>query len=178
MVAAAAGARAMIERALSPDEQVLARATKRAVETAGGLAICERETGVSDSQLSRCCSPNHRDSLTIRDAVAIDGIGHGKAGHPHLLRAMARVIGGVVVIPMPDAGHDPSCLMQSIMEVTAELGDVSRSVVESLHPDSIGGETMTAAEVAISLEHLDRLNEASAKLRLKLQRAGNTQAPG
>jgi hypothetical protein len=100
----------MRDRDLTSDEQVLARATKLAVQAADGLEVCSRETGKSDSQLSRCCSPYMPDSLTIRDAVIIESIGYGKAGHPHILRAMARLL-GFVVVPLPTvAGGDDSLL--------------------------------------------------------------------
>jgi DNA-binding phage protein len=55
----------MRERALSAEEQVLAQATRRDIQAAGGLEVCAAETGLSTSQLSRCQSNTHADSLSI-----------------------------------------------------------------------------------------------------------------
>lgn len=149
--------------ALSTDEQILAAATKKAIQTADGLERCAEETGISDSQLSRCCSPNHRDSITIRDAVTIESISHGKSGHPHILRAYARLL-GFVLIPQPQGPADADGLALSVMTLTAELGDVAQSINEAVR-DGI----VTPAEVAVALEQLDELDQASATLRLKLK---------
>ena len=163
----------MADPALSPDEKVLALATKRAVQAAGGLEVCERETPLSDSQLSRCCSVNHRHSITIRDAAVVDTL----AGYPHILHALARVIGGVVVIELPSAEDDPDCLVQSILELTTELGDVSGAVASALRGDSAGGAAVTPAEAGLAIEHLDDLDRASARLRRKLERIAEGNAP-
>lgn len=154
---------------LSSDEQVLAAATKKAVQAAGGLEICERETGLSDSHISRCCSPNHRDSITIRDAVALEAIGHGEAGHPHILNAMARILGGVF-IKLPEAVADDRTLQMSVIELTCELGDVSHAVSDAVAGSSLGGTQVLAAEAAVVLEHLADLDRASARLRHQLER--------
>lgn len=163
----------MTDRAINPDEKVLALATKRSIQAAGGLEVCEQETPLSDSQLSRCCSVNHRDSITIRDVAVIDAL----AGYPHILHALARVIGGVVVIELPSAADDPDCLVQSILELTTELGDVSGAVASSLRGDSAGGTIVTSAEAGLALEHLDDLDRASARLRRKLERIAKGDAP-
>lgn len=167
----------MADRILSADEQILARATKSAIQAAGGLARCEGEVDVTDSQLSRCCSPYHRDSITIRDAAAIDAIGHGQPGHPHILRALARVIGGFVVIELPEAIDDDSALVHSVLELSAELGDVSATIAASLRGDSAGGTKVVRDEAQLALEHLTHLDQASAKLRRKLERIAKGDAP-
>lgn len=148
--------------ALSPDEQVLAAATKAAIAAAGGLAISARETGLSDSQLSRCCSPWQRDSITLRDAVTIEQLGHGHDGHPHLLRAHARIL-GFLVVAMPQGPEDPDGLMRSVAVLTGELGDVARAIAEGLADRQI-----TPAEAEAAERQLDDLDQASAALRHKL----------
>lgn len=169
----------MGDRDLTSDERVLALATKRAVQAAGGLEICERETGLSDSQLSRCCSRDRRDSITIRDAAVIDSLSHREAGAPHILHALARVIGGYVVIELPSASEDPACLVQSVLELTTELGDVSAAIGASFRGDSEGGAAVTPAEAMLAIEHLTDLDRASAKLRRKLERiAKGVEPPG
>ena len=153
---------------LSPDEQALSLATKRAIQAAGGLEVCARETGLSTSQLSRCCSPHERDSITERDAATIEAIGHGQAGHPHILRARARLL-GFLLIKLPECADDPDGLLQSVMELTAELGDVAQAINEAMRD-----RVVTDREARAALDQLSDLDQASAKLRLKLQSiAGN-----
>lgn len=167
----------MADRALTSDEQVLAKATKLAIQAAGGLDICERETGISDSQLSRCCSPNHRDSITIRDAATIESIGHGAEGHPFILHALARVIGGHVVVRLPDAHDGEACLVQSTLDLTTELGDVSRAIGEAMCSTSAGGVTVTPGEATVILEHVEELERATARLRHRLEAIAGGEPP-
>lgn len=156
--------------ALSSDEQILALATKRAIQAAGGLDVCARETGLSDTQLSRCCSPNQRDSITIRDVVAIEAINHGRVGHPHVLRAMARVIGGcAVVLLVEEDSESESCLRSAAIELTKELGDFQGALLDAFRANSAGGEAMTSAEAAVAIEHLDDVDRVSGRLRHRLE---------
>lgn len=144
---------------LSPGEKALALATKRAIQAADGLAFCEGETGVSDTHLSRCCSVNHRDSITIRDAVKIEQLGSGN----HILKAMARQL-GLLVIPVPSADVDGQGLSQSVIELGAEFGDVSRAVIAALNDGNCN-----ASEASAVLEQLDQMDEVSARLRVQLR---------
>lgn len=153
---------------LPSDEQRLAAATKRAVQAAGGLKVCEDETGTSDSQLSRCCSPNHRDSITVRDAVKIEAIGHGESGHPHIINAMARMLGGVFIM-LPEAVSDDRQLQLTVLELSSELGDVSRAVSDAICGASAGGAQVVPAEALVVLDHLADLDRASARLRHQLE---------
>lgn len=146
--------------ALSPAEKALALATKRAIQAADGLDFCAGETGLSDSQLSRCSSINHRDSITIRDAVKVEQLGSGN----HILKAMARQL-GMLVIPVPATKVDAEGLAQSVIELGAEFGDVSRAVIAALDDGKCN-----ANEAGAALVQLDQMDEVSARLRLQLQR--------
>jgi len=154
---------------LSPDEQRLAAATKRAVQACGGLKVCEGEVGLSDSMISRFCSPNLRDSISVRDAVRIDAIGHGTAGHPHILNAMASIVGGVFIM-LPEAVTDDRTLQMNVIELSCELGDVSRSIADALAGTSDGGSSVTSVEARAALAQLDEHDRAAARLRLSLER--------
>jgi hypothetical protein len=158
----------MIERNLTSDEVVLAQATKAAVQAAGGLEICERETGKSDTQLSRCCTRNHRDSLTIRDAAIIDGL--RQSGEPQILHALARIAGGVFIL-LPEARVDATGLQLCVLELSAELGDVAATVRDAVASSSAGGTEVEAAEREAILAQLDDLDRASARLRHHLKPA-------
>jgi hypothetical protein len=158
----------MAERMLSPDEQVLAGATKMAVQAAGGLDVCARETGISTSQLSRCCNPQSRDSITLRDALTIQQIGYGTSGHPAVLRAMARLL-GFVVVKLPHCLDDKAGVAECMMQLTRELGDVAGEISAALADD---GE-VDAREARAILQQMDEMDEVSATLRLLLTRIGH-----
>lgn len=166
----------MADGKLPADEQRLALATKRAVQAAGGLKVCEDETKVSDSQISRCCSPNQRDSISVRDAVRIDAIGAGEAGHPHILNVMAEILGAVVIM-LPEPVTDDRCLQMSVIELSCELGDVSRAVSDALSGTGDAGTEVTPAEARVALERLADLDRSSAKLRHQLQRLAEAREP-
>lgn len=153
----------MRERDLTSDEQVQALAAKAAVQAAGGLEVCARETGKSTSQLSRCCSRDHADSLSVRDAAIIDAIRIAPAAPPHILVAQAR-IAGFVVVPLPSAPSDPSDLLRTVAEMMGELGDVSREIGVALNDDS----RCDPAEADRILKQLDEHDQVSARLRQKL----------
>ena len=152
----------MRERALSAEEQVLAQATKRDVQAAGGLEVCAAECGLSISQLSRCGSTGHADSLTLRDAATIGAITTGTRGAPFVLHALARLL-GKIVIDGPGAVDTPDCVQASVMELVCELGDVSRSVSMA-----VADGRWTMREVDASLTELDQHDVVSARLRAKL----------
>ncbi|MBW6524449.1 hypothetical protein KZ810_13150 [Sphingomonas sp. RHCKR47] len=161
---------------LPVNEQRLAQATKRAVQAAGGLADCESETGLSDSQISRCCSPHQRDSITIRDAVRIDAIGHGEQGHPHILNAMAGILGAVVIM-LPEPVTDDRCLQMGVIEMSSEMGDVSRAIADALSSGSAGGTEVTKVEAAAALEHVADMERATARMRHSLERIARGDTP-
>lgn len=159
----------MADGKLPANEQRLAAATKRAVQATGGLKVCEDEIGLSDSMISRFCSPNLRDSISVRDAVRIDAIGHGEAGHPHIINAMASILGGVFIM-LPEAVTDDRTLQMSVIDLSCELGDVSRSIADALAGTSDGGCSVTAAEAREALAQLADHDRAAARLRLTLER--------
>jgi len=156
------------ERALSLQEQKLAEATKHAVQEAGGLDACREETGKSNAQLSRCCSKFEPDSITIRDAVMIDAIGFGRAGHPFILRAMARAL-GFVLVRLPEV-HEGTELTQGVTDLACELGDVAQAIRDGTSANSPLGVELSAGEGEAILSHLDDLDAVSARMRLTVQK--------
>ena len=166
----------MASRPISPEEQRLALATKRAIQAAGGLEACAAETGLSTSQLSRCSSPHDRDSITIRDAVTIQAFAHGTAGHPHILLAMARQL-GFVVLPVPEATDDGAGLPQSVCEISVELGDVARAVQDALASQGPSGTAVAKSEAEAALQQVTELEIATARIRQKLERIAKGEVP-
>ena len=154
----------MSSETLTSDEVIIARNTKRAIEAAGGLQVCAGETGKSTTHLSRCSSTDHRDSLTLRDAIEIDALGKRADDRHHILRAWARLAGGVFVsLPQVDCG--PDSLMRSASEITIELGQCMQKLTEGLSSSSHGGSALTKREAVSTLDELDDVDRASARLR-------------
>lgn len=149
---------------LSPDERVLAKATRRAVQEAGGLEDAARELSIGKSQLARCCSVHDRDSISERDAHILDGLAGNVEGAPFLLNARARLLDCIVI--RQDLGADDEAgLMRSIAEMAAELGDLSRAVTDALRDG-----TLEDHEIDAALAEVEQLDRCSATLRRKLDR--------
>lgn len=147
-------------RPITPAMRQLSRATKLAVQAAGGLEVCAAETGLSTSQLSRCCSPTDPDSLSIRDAEIIDSL--SQTGWPHMLHALASLASHTLV-QLPGCADDPDGLIASVLELSSELGDVARSISEGAR-DGI----TTPREAQRTLDELGEMMAAAAKLHGKV----------
>lgn len=158
----------MADERLTPDEIVLALATKAAIKAAGGLENCVGHTVVGMAQLSRCGSRDHRDSITVRDSARLDALGYRAPGSPHILHALARIAGGVF-IQLPDTVADATGLQLSVLELSAELGDVAAAVRDAVSGTGVGGADVTRAERDQVLAQLDDLDRASARLRHQLK---------
>ncbi|WP_146168770.1 phage regulatory CII family protein [Sphingomonas aurantiaca] len=153
-------------------ERRLAEATKRAVQAAGGGKVCEDETGLSDTRISCFCSKNDRASISIRNAVRIDGIGAREDGHPHILSAMASLLGAVVIM-LPERDEAEPCLRTGVMALSIEVGDVSRAVSDALAGTGEDGAKVTPREAQAALDHIADLERATAKLRYQLEHIGS-----
>ncbi len=153
-------------------ERRLAEATKRAVQAAGGGKVCEDETGLSDTRISCFCSKFDRASISIRNAVRIDAIGAREDGHPHILNAMASLLGAVVIM-LPDHDGSEPCLRSGVMALSIEVGDVSRAISDALAGTGEDGTKVTVREAEAALDHLVELERATARLRRQLERVGS-----
>lgn len=149
------------------EQRRLALATKRCVQGAGGLKVCEAETGLSDTHLSRFCSTEQRDSISIRDAVRLDALCH-EDGAPHILGAMASIL-GCVVIPLPEPVTDDRCLQRGVMALAVELGDLSRTIADALSGSSDGGPDVTPGEAEAGLADVAALERVTARVRVILE---------
>ncbi len=165
----------MAQGDISSGEKALALATKRAIEAAGGLDPCAAETAIGRSQLSRCGSVNERDSISIRDAVTIDMLGQRSDGHPFILRAMCRQMGGVFV-PLPEPQDDVGGLALTVVELAGELGDLSDSVRGALCAHGEGGEAVVPRENEAIRAEIHRMQETLAAMDRGLAIAGGQDA--
>lgn len=114
---------------------ILSSATRAAIEDIGGLENAEAVTRVRRSQLSRCQSANDEDVISAIDALALDDATLGRGG-PHILTAMARMLGHVLIpVPVPPDDHDR--IAEQMMVVTGDLGAASTEIVEALRDGTI-----------------------------------------
>ena len=149
----------------SSEARVLALATRRAVQAAGGLELCAAETRIGKSQLARCTSTSRADSLTEIDAHTIDALAGDVEGAPFILSARARLL-GFILVRLDEGDDDEAGLMLSIAEIAAELGDLSRAVAEAVRRPG----KVTKDEAIAALDELEQLERKCAVLRRKLVR--------
>lgn len=155
---------------ISSAEKALALATKRGIEAAGGLEPCAAETAIGRSQLSRCGSVNDRDSISIRDAVTIDLLGQRSEGHPFIVRAMCRQLGGVFV-QLPEPQDDADGLTLTVVELAGELGDLSDSVRSALCERGEGGAAISLRENEAIRADIHQMQETLAAMDRQLASA-------
>jgi hypothetical protein len=144
---------------LSHDEIDLKIATDSAMDAAGGQSRMMRAGVAVQSVLSDACSRNTRVFLRIDQVAAIENHGTGRAGHPHITRALAR-LQGFVLVPAGDAGDEESIPML-LGQLAAEFGDVFKAMaarVETSAPMSVRDHEDTSREI-------DQLADAVAALR-------------
>jgi len=143
---------------ITPQVAMLSQATRRAIEAIGGLENAAQVTSRSTSQLGRCQSANDGDTLSLRDAVALDDATAGRGG-PHILRQIARMLGHEV-IAIPTAPSDREEIKAQLMAVMTEVGDVSSEVIEA-ERDGV----WTASEALRALDRTDGLLSAVTAMR-------------
>lgn len=145
--------------AITSSDRTLANATRESVEAAGGAEIAMRETGLGKSQLYRTMSRNDVDSLSLRNALTIDRL----SADPAILRAYGRILGAVVVM-LSDAADSDDSFVQSVIAMSAELGDVSRSIGDALRDGKF-----EAREASVAIEEVDHVIDLAVALRARLQ---------
>lgn len=143
---------------ITPQAAMLSQAARRAIEAIGGLENAAQVTSRSTSQLSRCQSANEDDTLSLRDAFALDDATTGRGG-PHILRQLARMLGHEV-IAIPTTPSDREEVKAQLMAVMTEVGDVSAEVIEA-ERDGV----WTQAEARRALARTDELLSAVSAMR-------------
>lgn len=145
--------------AITSSDRTLANVTREAVEAAGGADIAQRETGLGKSQLYRTMSINDVDCLSLRNALTLDRL----SADPAILRAYGRILGAVVVL-LPDAPDSEDSFVQSVIAMSAELGDVSRSIGDALRDGKI-----EPREASGAIEEVNHVIDLAVALRARLQ---------
>lgn len=124
----------MAHAGISGWERRLALATEQACDEANGYDKAAQSTRVGKSQLQRCASVNHPDSITIRDAVIVDKISAHVEGHPFILRAMAHQL-GFEIFSLPEAAPVAGDWLNHISALSAESSEITTKLCTSLADD-------------------------------------------
>ncbi|HEX7856113.1 MAG TPA: phage regulatory CII family protein [Sphingobium sp.] len=146
---------------ISPRLAIIKRSTREAIEAAGGLEVVAQVTNAGRSQLSRCQSQNEVDTLSLRDALALDELTLGRGG-PFIATAMARLLNQVLV-ELPDGEAALDHVMTGVVRLSAELGHLATCVSESLADGKF-----EPKEAITALDEVHHINKVTAELRLLL----------
>jgi len=116
---------------LPVEEQRQARTVRELVGAVGGQEAAGECVGKSQSQVQRWASPNERDSITLRDIEILEGITHGKAGHPIVTRYLAGRA-GCALFHLPKVRGTGADLLHLVGQQAQESGRITNTVIEAL----------------------------------------------
>lgn len=149
---------------MTPGLARIKRAVKLAVELSGGGDGAAATVGRQRSVTYDWANINHRAFPPIDCAQALDEVAIAQGRRPPIVSALASELGGVFV-PLPQAHGGDDAVPQKVMEVAAEVGDVSRKIAEGLADDNVLNERETLG----ALDELGELEARVAELRLLLE---------
>ncbi|WP_374406558.1 hypothetical protein [Pelagerythrobacter sp.] len=121
---------------LPPDEQRQARVVRELIHAAGGVEACERDREKSKSLFSAYQSPNDPRSMPLDDIEFLESVTHGKLGHPHVTRYLARQA-GCVLLPRPEVPRDRSDIITLLARQARERGECDPELLTALADGNI-----------------------------------------
>lgn len=116
---------------LPVEEQRQASAVRKLVAAADGVEPAAHDIGKGKSQVSRYQSVTEPDSITLRDIEILEGVTHGKPGHPIVTRYLARRA-GCALVHLPVVRATGTELLHLVGEQARESGRITASVIEAL----------------------------------------------
>lgn len=154
---------------LPPVAQAGKAAFKALVKAFGGQDAAAEECGIRQPRISDMGNPNvdEHPPLWMIDHLEDCTVGH--PGWPHVTNWLCRRRGGVFV-SLPQGPDDAGGIMESMVGIAGELGQVSRAVSDAVASASEGGAAIVAREARDILRELDEMDRTSATLRLRLNR--------
>lgn len=154
---------------ISPDKQGLKNATRALVRAVGGQEACppfaryQRHQSYSDF-----ASIEQPDKFMPVDVVAdLEGVTHGKAGHPIVTAWLCRMAGGTFV-RVPDSCPDEGSFLAALSALTCEFSDLSRGVMSALADGKVTPEEIDEGRL---LGKCDDLASKVMQIRALLERA-------
>lgn len=152
---------------LASDQQSGKAAFKGLVKAFGGQDAVAAETGDRQQKISDMGLANVPifPPLDLIDLLEDRTVGH--PGWPHVTSWLCRRRGGVFV-PLPAASIDAEAITGCVIEMAAELGDVSRSVSDALSGTGAGGTAILPSEAAQVRVFLAALIQTATTLDLAM----------
>lgn len=148
---------------LPSDIQSGKRAFKALAKAFGGQVAVGVEVGERQQEISDMGNPN---SQTMPPLWLIDHLEDrtvGLPGWPHVTNWLCRRRGGVFM-PLPDVDDTSDSFVQAVIAMSAELGDVSRSIGDALRDGKI-----EAREAMGAIEEVNHVIDLAVALRARLQ---------
>lgn len=121
---------------LPVEEQRQARAVRELIRAAGGTEPAAADISKSQTQVSRYQSEREPDSITLRDIEILEGITHGKAGHPIVTRYLAQRA-GCALFHLPTVHATGADLLHLVGEQARESGRITSTVIDALEDGRI-----------------------------------------
>lgn len=149
---------------LPPEEQHQARTTRTLVREAGGVEAAGEVTGKCIAHTSRCASPNHKASITLRDIELLEAVTHGRAGHPIITRYLAKRA-GYALVALPQTPANNTDLLALLAGQARKFGDLSSETMSALADNEVSKAENTALRGQIH-EMIEQLVEMDAELKL------------
>lgn len=121
---------------LPPDEQRQARVVRELIHAAGGVEACERDCDKSKSLFSAYQSPHDARSIPLRDIEILESVTHGKLGHPHVTRYLARQ-SGFILLPRPEVPTDRADVLALLTQQARERGQCDPELLHALEDRTV-----------------------------------------
>ena len=119
---------------LPVNEQAQSRAAQRLIEAVGGIAPASAQTGKSEAQLSKYSRPNYAESMPISVVEELEGVTHGKHGHPHVTRYLAERA-GYTLFKKPEILATRCDILNLLARQSIECGDIAGAICTALADD-------------------------------------------
>jgi hypothetical protein len=148
---------------LPSDEQRQARVVRELIHAAGGVEACERDCGKAKSLFSGYQSPHDSRSIPLRDIEILESVTHGKLGHPHVTRYLARQA-GYILLRRPDVPHDRADVMRLLARQARERGEREQQIL-----DALGDGALDEAEAELLIPLFRLSLETTAEMLAELE---------
>ena len=152
---------------LSSDKQALKRAICALIAEVGGQEAAAEYSRVSRPRIAQYGNPNEESYFVPVDVVAdLEAVTHGRPGHPHVTRALARRQ-GYDLVPLPEAAPDEIDPHHHLSALARETGDVMAKLALALADGRL-----TAHEVRVLklISEVEEALQAIVDLRAGLKR--------
>lgn len=148
---------------LSAEEQELKAACRALVKSFGGQDAVAETLGVRQQKVSDWVNPRMPEYMPLSVVALLESCTVGHGGHPAVTRLTARRA-GYILVPAPRTVLGEEAILRALAAISAELGDVSRELMEAQADDG----RIDPGEARRTLAELDAMEARSGDLRSAL----------